>query len=108
MTVYTNTDKPFSQWKPTYEIVMLWDGGAPKFEWVPSYTVETGKRIAEELAKEYERQKRFNMHRTQVARYKKVYLDTACVFLNKMGYSAEVEYHDIKQQTCRTVTIRKK
>jgi hypothetical protein len=109
-TVYKDTQKPFDEWVrvPVYEIVMTYDGGTPSMNWLPYHTLDAAKVIANILAKKYDAKQRFNMHRTDIPRYKKEYIESACVFLNKLGYTADVKYNEIDDNHCHTITLRRR
>jgi hypothetical protein len=94
--------------EPVYEIVMTWESGVPKFNWLPHNTLAQAKELSSRLAKEYERHQRFNMHRTPVPRYRRNILESTCVLLKTLGLAGEVVYNDFKDNHCHTITIRKR
>jgi len=107
-TVYKNTDKPFAEWVPVYEIVMTADGSTPRMNWIPYHTLDAARVIAGILAKGYSAKQRFNMHRTDIARYKREYIESACVLLKQLGYSTEIKYNHIDDNHCHTITLRRR
>jgi len=94
--------------EPLYDIVITWDSGVPKFHHLPTYTVSVAKDIARALGDEYNNKQRFNMHRTDIPRYEREYIESACVFLKKMGISTEVQYNDFKDNHCHIITLRRR
>lgn len=106
--IYSNTDKPYAEWKPVYEIVALWDGGTPRFHRIPFEILKPAKDLASSLMRDFARGQKFGMNRTNVARYRKDILEAASILLQSKGFSFEVKINDIKNNHCHTITVRKK
>lgn len=107
-TVYSHTDKPYAEWEPAYEIIVVWDGSVPRFHWVPFEACQIAKPIVESLSKDFYKAQRFNLARINVARYRPDILEAACVLLQSKGFSAEAQFNKYEVNHCHTMILRKR
>lgn len=92
--VYSNTDKPYAEWKPAYVILMKLHKGVMLPHWMKWELYQQWKPEADKLVAEYWKGGRFGKRTFQMCRYKKHICEAIADIINSNveGLRCKVEY----------------
>lgn len=106
--VYSNTEKPYSEWTPAYVIVGVWEGSSAQTPWIPYDIWQLAQREAERLICYFHQEKgKFGQHMIRAARWRMDICDAILFCVRASGFQAEVRYPPFEEDHCRQFTLKR-
>lgn len=108
--VYSNTDKPYDEWKPAYVIVSSHEKGTWRPKWIPWDIYQRAQPEADKLIADFWKEGRWGIRITNTARWVKPICEAIVDIVNSNveGIKCIVTYPPFEENHCRVFILERK